>query len=267
MSFDIAISIRDLHVSIGEKEILKGITIDFPRNAVTAIIGPSGSGKTMLLRSINRLIELIPNVKVSGKVFVRLSDEFMDAYSLDPAYLRRKVGYVFQKPNPFPHMSILENVIIGPKLNGMVKNKKDLRILAEVKLKEAGLWDEVKDRLNDAAWKLSGGQQQRLCIARALALEPEIVLFDEPTTGLDLYNTKRIEELIVNLKKKYTPIIITHSVDQAGRIADYIAFIYEGRLIEFGPAASVLKSPANRLTELFITGRILDGVRHEEVIR
>lgn len=256
-----AVSIRDLQVSISDKEILKGISIDFPRNAVTAIIGPSGSGKTMLLRSINRLIELIPNVKVSGKVWVRIEGKLHDAYTLDPSYLRRKVGYVFQKPNPFPHLSILKNITIGPMLNGIAKGKKNLERLAEEKLKEAGLWEEVKNRLNDAAWRLSGGQQQRLCIARALALEPEIILFDEPTTGLDLYNTKRIEELMVRLKEKYTVITITHSVDQAGRVADFIAFIYNGKLIEFGPAASVLKSPVNDLTELFITGRVLDGVK------
>jgi len=257
----VAVSVKDLRVSIDEKEVLKGISIDFPKCAVTAIIGPSGSGKTMLLRSINRLIELIPRVKVSGKVWISIEGKFHDAYTLDPTYLRRKVGYVFQKPNPFPHLSILKNVTIGPMLNGIAKGKKNLERLAEEKLKEAGLWDEVKDRLNEAAWRLSGGQQQRLCIARALALEPEIILFDEPTTGLDLYNTKRIEELMVRLKERYTVITVTHSVDQAGRIADFIAFIYNGKLIEFGPAATVLKSPVNELTELFITGRVLDGVK------
>jgi len=257
----VAVSVKDLRVSIDEKEVLKGISIDFPKCAVTAIIGPSGSGKTMLLRSINRLIELIPRVKVSGKVWISIEGKFHDVYTLDPTYLRRKVGYVFQKPNPFPHLSILKNVTIGPMLNGIAKGKKNLERLAEEKLKEAGLWDEVKDRLNEAAWRLSGGQQQRLCIARALALEPEIILFDEPTTGLDLYNTKRIEELMVRLKERYTVITVTHSVDQAGRIADFIAFIYNGKLIEFGPAATVLKSPVNELTELFITGRVLDGVK------
>lgn len=261
MMENVAVSVKDLHVSIDKKEILKGISIDFPKCAVTAIIGPSGSGKTMLLRSINRLIELIPRVEVSGKVWVNIGGKFHDAYTLDSSYLRRKVGYVFQKPNPFPHLSILKNITIGPMLNGIAKNKKDLKKLAEEKLKEAGLWDEVKDRLKEAAWRLSGGQQQRLCIARALALEPEIILFDEPTTGLDLYNTKRIEELMVRLKEKYTVIAITHSVDQAGRIADFIAFIYNGKLIEFGPAATVLKSPINELTELFITGKVLDGVK------
>ncbi|MEM3066178.1 MAG: phosphate ABC transporter ATP-binding protein [Nitrososphaerota archaeon] len=258
---NVAVSVKDLHVSIDKKEILKGISIDFPRHAVTAIIGPSGSGKTMLLRSINRLIELLPNVKVSGKIWVRIENKFHEAYVLDPHYLRRKVGYVFQKPNPFPHLSILKNMTIGPMLNGIAKGKESLERLAEEKLREAGLWDEVKERLNDAAWRLSGGQQQRLCIARALALEPEIILFDEPTTGLDLYNTKRIEELMVRLKEKYTIIAVTHSVDQAGRIADFIAFIYNGKLIEFGSTASVLKSPTNELTELFITGKVLDGVK------
>jgi len=257
---DKAVSIRNLHVYIGAKQVLKGLNVDFPLNAVTAIIGPSGSGKTMLLKSINRLVELLPNIKVSGDVRVRIGDRVLDAYMLDPSLLRRKVGYVFQKPNPFPHMSIFNNVTIGAKLNGLAK-KTELKALAEEKLREAGLWDEVKDRLNDPAWRLSGGQQQRLCIARALALKPEIILFDEPTTGLDLYNTKRIEELMVQLKERYTVIAVTHSVDQAGRVADYIAFIYDGRLIEFGPAALVLTSPSNELTEKFITGRMLNGVR------
>jgi len=257
---DKAISIKNLKVSIGGKEILKGVSIDFPANAVTAIIGPSGSGKTLLLKSINRLVELIPNLKISGDVYIRTGNGVLDAYKADPSFLRRKVGYVFQKPNPFPHLSIIANATIGAKLNGLAKGKVELQRLAELKLREAGLWDEVKDRLGDAAWKLSGGQQQRLCIARALALQPEIICFDEPTTGLDLYNTKKIEELTVQLKERYTVITVTHSVDQAGRIADFIAFIYGGQVIEFGRAASILTSPSEELTERFITGKMLGGV-------
>ncbi|MEM4312289.1 MAG: phosphate ABC transporter ATP-binding protein [Nitrososphaerales archaeon] len=261
MSFDKkAIIIKDLHLSIGNKEIIKGMSIEFPLKAITAIIGPSGSGKTLLLKSINRLVDLIPNLKSFGEIFVILDGEVKEVHSLDPSYLRRKVGYVFQNPNPFPHLSILENVIIGAKLNSLVK-KKDLVKWAKEKLEEAGLWEEVKDRLKEPAWKLSGGQQQRLCIARMLALKPEIILLDEPTTGLDIYNTKRIEELMVQLKENYTVIAVTHSVDQAARIADYIAFLYDGRLIEFDVTSRILKSPSKELTEKFITGRVLDGVR------
>lgn len=252
-----AIQIRDLRVSISGNVIIDGINIDFPENAVTAIIGPSGSGKTMLLKSINRLVDLIPGVSITGRLNVRIGGDMIDAYKVDASFLRRKVGYVFQKPNPFPHMSIIDNVIIGAKLNGIAKGKDELRRLAEEKLKEAGLWEEVKDRLNDGAWKLSGGQQQRLCITRALALSPEILLLDEPTTGLDIYNTKLIEELMVNLKRRYTIVAVTHSVDQAGRVADFIAFIYKGKLVEFGPANQVLTSPRSELTERFITGRMV----------
>ena len=253
--------IKNLHLAIGNREILKGISLEFPLKAVTAIIGPSGSGKTLLLKSINRLVDLIPNVKLSGEIYVYLEGKMRSIHSLDPSYLRRKIGYVFQNPNPFPHLTILDNVIIGAKLNGIIKKKEEVLKLAEEKLKEAGLWEEVKNRLKEPAWKLSGGQQQRLCIARTLALKPEIILFDEPTTGLDIYNTKKIEDLLVQLKESYTVITITHSVDQAARIADYIAFIYDGQLIEFDTASRILKSPAKELTEKFITGRILDGVR------
>ncbi|MBV9618280.1 MAG: phosphate ABC transporter ATP-binding protein, partial [Verrucomicrobia bacterium] len=221
-------------------------------NAVTSIIGPSGCGKSTFLRSLNRMHELVPATRVEGTV--RLLGENLYAAEVDPAIVRRRVGMVFQKSNPFPTMSIGENVVIGLRLNG-VRDQKFLNERLEKSLRMAALWDEVKDDLHKPGTSLSGGQQQRLCIARALAVEPEVVLMDEPCSALDPIATAKIEELIHDLKKNYTIVIVTHNMQQAGRVSDYTAFFYLGRLIEFGPTTKIFTNPGNQQTEDYITGR------------
>jgi len=221
------------------------------RNTVTSIIGPSGCGKSTLLRSLNRLVELIDGVRVEGEVIFNGRNIYEDG--VDPVELRRRIGMVFQQPNPFPK-SIFENVAYGPKVHG-IKDKRKLREMVEVSLKKAALWDEVKDRLNESALKLSGGQQQRLCIARAIATNPEVILFDEPTSALDPIASSKIEDLIVELKKNYTVVIVTHSIQQAARISDYTAFMYMGELVEYGKTAQIFEKPKKELTERYITGR------------
>ncbi len=246
------VKIENLKVKIKGKEVLKGINLEVPKNTIFAIMGPSGSGKSTLLRAINRLWDLYPDVKVEGKVYV----DGIDTDTIEPHELRKMVGMVFQRPNPFPHMSIFDNVAIGPKMHKMVKSKEELKKLVEWALRKAYLWDEVKDDLKRKAYTLSGGQQQRLCIARAIALKPKVLLMDEPTSALDVVSTKKIEENIVELKKDFTIIIVTHNPQQAARISDYVAFIYQGKLIEVGPTAEIFTRPKHELTEKYVLGKV-----------
>lgn len=240
-----------LNLFYGNKQALKNITLNILPQKVTALIGPSGCGKSTFLRTLNRMNDLISNVKISGKVFV----DGIDIYNkmLDVVDLRRRVGMVFQKPNLFP-LSIYDNVIYGTKLNG-VRKKKKLYEIVERSLKQAALWDEVKDRLHHPGLGLSGGQQQRLCIARTLAVEPEIVLMDEPASALDPISTAKIEELIHELKKLYTLIIVTHNMQQAARVSDYTAFFYLGEVVEFDKTNKIFTQPKNKRTEDYVTGR------------
>ena len=248
----VKLSTKDLKAKFGKSEVLKGINLTFPENKVTAIMGPSGCGKTTLIRCLNRIHELTPNAKVEGSVFL----DGVDIYSpqVDPVAVRRRIGMVFQKPNPFPTMSIYDNVVAGLKLNG-VRNKEKLDMLAEKSLRMAFLWEEVKDDLKKAGTNLSGGQQQRLCIARTLAVEPEVILMDEPCSALDPLATAKIEESIVTLKDEFTIVIVTHNMQQAARISDYTAFMYLGQLIEFGETVKVFENPRSELTEKYITGK------------
>jgi phosphate transport system ATP-binding protein len=238
-------------VYYGRNAAVKEVTLDIPRGEVTAIIGPSGCGKSTLLRAINRMNDLIPSAHVDG----RLSFEGQDIYGedLDVVELRRRIGMVFQKPNPFPK-SVFENVAYGPRLHGSMDRSR-LEEVVERSLVSAALWDEVKDRLDDNALGLSGGQQQRLCIARALAVDPQILLMDEPTSALDPKSTARIEDLIDELRGTYTIIIVTHNMQQAARVSDYTAFLYEGNLVEFGVTDQVFTRPRERQTEDYVTGR------------
>jgi len=246
--------IKDLNVWIGDRHVLKNINLDILRNTVFTIMGPSGSGKSTLLRTINRIIELYQNVKISGEIYlenIKINDQ-----NTRPENVRRLIGMVFQIPNPLPHLSIYDNVALGPKYNKLVKSKKELDELVKWALERAYLWDEVKDRLHEPARVLSGGQQQRLCIARALAMKPKILLMDEPTSNLDPVGSSKIEELMIELKKIVTIILVTHYPFQASRVSDYVAFIYDGQIIETGPAEEIFTRPKNPLTEKFVTGRI-----------
>ena len=247
----LALSVKDLNLYYGSKHALKNIGMDIYSNKVTAFIGPSGCGKSTFLRCLNRMNDLIENCKITGNVF--LDDVNVYSGKMDVVNLRSRVGMVFQKPNPFP-MSIYENVAYGPKCQG-VKDKKILDKIVEESLKNAALWDDIKDRLNDDALGLSGGQQQRLCIARAIAMEPEVILMDEPTSALDPISTKKIEDLIDKLKEKYTIIIVTHSMQQAKRISDYTAFFLMGEVIEFDTTSNIFQNPKDKRTEDYITGR------------
>ncbi|MCM8756649.1 MAG: phosphate ABC transporter ATP-binding protein PstB, partial [Candidatus Omnitrophica bacterium] len=230
---------------------LKDINLNILKNQVTAIIGPSGCGKTTFIRILNRMHELIPDALLTGRIFLDGQDILSSC--IDPTEVRRRVGMVFQKPNPFPK-SIFENVSYGLKVNG-IRDKNFIEDKVVEALKKSALWDEVKDRLDDNALKLSGGQQQRLCIARCLAVKPEVILFDEPCASLDPISTAKIEELIVELKKNYTIIIVTHNMQQAARVSDYTAFFLLGELIEFGRTGDIFKSPQDKRTEDYITGR------------
>jgi phosphate transport system ATP-binding protein len=242
---------KDLKATYGKVQALKGINIRFPENRVTAVMGPSGCGKSTLIRCLNRIHELTPGAKVEGEVIL----DGVNIYSpkVDSVAIRRRIGMIFQKPNPFPTMSIYDNVVAGLKLNG-VRDKKRLDALAEKSLKMSFLWEEVKGDLKKPGTALSGGQQQRLCIARALAVEPEVVLMDEPCSALDPIATARIEESIAALKKDFTIIIVTHNLQQAARVSDYTAFMYLGQLIEFDTTKVIFESPKNPLTEKYITG-------------
>ncbi|NLP29311.1 MAG: phosphate ABC transporter ATP-binding protein [Clostridia bacterium] len=241
---------RDLKLWYGNSQALKGISLDLEKNAVTALIGPSGCGKSTFLRTLNRMNDLIPSVKIEGDVTYEGKDIYKEH---DVIELRKRVGMVFQKPNPFP-MSIYDNIAYGPRIHG-IKNKSDLNEIVERSLKGAALWDEVKDRLKTNALGLSGGQQQRLCIARTLAVEPEVLLMDEPTSALDPISTLKIEELMGTLKDHYTVVIVTHNMQQAGRIADYTAFFLSGEVVEYGKTEEIFHSPKDRRTEDYITGR------------
>ena len=241
-----------MKANFGKLQVLKGINLNFPENRVTAIMGPSGCGKTTLIRCLNRIHELTPNAKVEGEVIL----DGVNIYSpqVDPVAIRRRIGMVFQKANPFPTMSIYDNVVAGLKLTG-VRNKETLDSVAERSLRMAFLWDEVKDDLKKSGVNLSGGQQQRLCIARALAVEPEVILMDEPCSALDPIATAKIEESIVELKKEFTIIIVTHNMQQAARVSDFTAFMYLGQLIEFDTTSEVFENPKSELTEKYITGK------------
>lgn len=240
----------NLSVKFFDKLAIKNINIRVKKNNVAAIIGPSGCGKSTFLRSINLMHDLTPGAKVYGDIYVH-NEHITDNNVVD---LRKKVGMVFQKPNPFPTMSIYDNVAAGLKLNG-IRNKSLLDETVEKNLTYTGLWDEVKDRLKSPAISLSGGQQQRLCIARTIAVKPEIILMDEPTSALDPVSTSKIEELIINFKKHYTIIIVTHNMQQAGRISDYTAFFYLGKLVEYSRTRRLFTNPKEKLTEEYVTGK------------
>jgi len=247
-----AFAVSHLSVWYGEKPAIQDVTMDISPKAVTAIIGPSGCGKSTFLRSLNRMHELVPRTRVEGKVLFEGEDIY--APGTDPTAVRRRIGMVFQKSNPFPTMSIAENVVVGLKLNG-VRNRRLLDESLEKSLRMAALWDEVKDDLHKPGMSLSGGQQQRLCIARAIAVEPEVLLMDEPAAALDPIATAKIEELIAELTKRYTIVIVTHNMQQAGRCSDFTAFFYMGRLIEFASTTKIFTNPGERQTEDYITGR------------
>ncbi len=246
------IEVQNLNAWFGENYAVNDISMKIKSNALTAIIGPSGCGKSTLIRCFNRMHELVPSAKVSGKVL--LDNEDIYAEGTDPVTVRRRVGMVFQKPNPFPTMSVYDNAVAGLKLSG-VRDKKRLDQAAKTSLELAGLWDEVKDDLHKSGANLSGGQQQRLCIARALAVEPEVLLMDEPTSALDPIATSKIEQLVIALKEHYTVVLVTHNMQQAARVSDYTAFLYLGRLIEYGPTSQIFEKPKEDLTERYITGR------------
>src|SRR5205814_2922701 len=245
-------AVKNLSIRYGEKRAIDNVTLNVASNAVTAIIGPSGCGKSTFLRALNRMHELVPRTRIEGSVLLQGEDLY--ASDVDPAVVRRRIGMVFQKSNPFPTMSIGENVIIGLRLNG-IRDRKVLNERLEKSLRMAALWDEVKEDLHKPGTSLSGGQQQRLCIARALAVEPEVILMDEPCSALDPIATAKIEELIDSLKRKYTIVIVTHNMQQAGRVSDFTAFFYMGRLIEFGSTTKIFTNPSQRQTEDYITGR------------
>ncbi len=248
---DIKISIKDLNLFYGKKQALVNISIDIPEQRVTAFIGPSGCGKSTFLRTLNRMNDLIADVSISGDVLIDKSNIYQD--NIDVVQLRRKIGMVFQKSNLFP-ISIYDNIVYGPRLNG-IRNNKELAEIAERSLTQASIWDEVKDRLDRPALDLSGGQQQRVCIARTLAVEPEIILMDEPASALDPISTAKIEELIQDLKKKYTIVIVTHNMQQAARVSDLTAFFYLGELIEFDRTTKIFTNPSQKQTEDYISGR------------
>ena len=245
------LKVENLNLFYGKKQALHGINMEMPKKKVTAFIGPSGCGKSTLLRCINRMNDLVDNVTIEGKIL--LHDDNIYDKSVNVAALRRRVGMVFQKPNPFPK-SIFENVTYGLRIQG-INDKRILEETVETSLRGAALWDEVKDRLNDNALGLSGGQQQRLVIARAIAIAPEVLLLDEPASALDPISTLKIEELINELKEKYTIVIVTHNMQQAARVSDYTAFMYMGDLIEIGATTQIFTKPAKKQTEDYITGR------------
>ena len=249
-----AVKIRSerLNFFYGPKQALTDISVEIGTNLVTAFIGPSGCGKSTFLRTLNRMNDIIPGARVEGAVQI----DGQDIYKArtDVVALRRRVGMVFQKSNPFPK-SIFENVAYGLRLNGLARSRRDLDEQVEASLRAAALWEEVKDRLNDSALALSGGQQQRLCIARALAIRPEVLLMDEPASALDPIATQRIEELVYELKRQYTIVIVTHNMQQAARVSDATAFFWLGTLVEFGPTAGIFTNPREKLTEDYVTGR------------
>ncbi|MEO0052295.1 MAG: phosphate ABC transporter ATP-binding protein PstB [candidate division WOR-3 bacterium] len=245
------IEIQQLNLWFGTNHVLRDISLGIPARAVTAIMGPSGCGKSTLLRCINRMNDLISDTRITGGILIDGRDIFSP--ETDVIELRKRVGMVFQKPNPFPK-SIFENIAFGIRIHRLAQGR-ELKEQVERALRQANLWEEVKDRLHDNAFSLSGGQQQRLCLARCLAVEPEIILLDEPASALDPHSTARLEELIIQLKNEYTIVIVTHNMQQAARISDYTAFMYLGELIEVGPTEKIFTNPEKKLTEDYITGR------------
>ena len=245
------IEIHNMNLHYGDFHALHDINLDIKENEITAFIGPSGCGKSTYLKTLNRMNDLVPNVTINGKVWIDGEDIYDP--KVDTTLLRKKVGMVFQQPNPFP-MSIYDNIAYGPRIHG-IKGKAELDAIVEKSLRGAALWDEVKDRLKRSALGLSGGQQQRLCIARALAVEPEILLMDEPTSALDPISTLKIEDLMGELKKNYTVVIVTHNMQQATRIADYTAFFLVGEVVEYAPTTDLFSHPREKKTEDYITGR------------
>jgi phosphate transport system ATP-binding protein len=246
------IEARELNFYYGTKRALESISLQIQTNVVTAFIGPSGCGKSTFLRTLNRMNDIIPGTRVEGRV--EIDGEDIYAPGVDVVQLRRRVGMVFQKSNPFPK-SIFENVAYGLRINNMARSKAETAERVEESLRQAAIWEEVKDRLNESALALSGGQQQRLCIARALAIRPDVLLMDEPASALDPIATQRIEELIYDLKKNYTIVIVTHNMQQAARVSDYTAFFWLGRLVEFGRTEMMFTAPTEKLTEDYVTGR------------
>lgn len=251
MEKKIKIQVRDLNLYYGQNHALHGVNMDIKENSVTALIGPSGCGKSTFLKCINRMNDLVDNVRIEGSI--EIDGENIYAPSVDTTVLRKKVGMVFQQPNPFP-MSIYDNIAYGPRVHG-IKDKKTLDQIVEESLKGAAIFDEVKDRLKKSAMGLSGGQQQRLCIARALAVQPEVLLMDEPTSALDPISTSKIEELMEDLKKKYTVVVVTHNMQQAVRVSDDTAFFLVGEMVEFGDTKTIFSYPKDKRTEDYITGR------------
>lgn len=248
------IHVTNMNLHYGDFHALKNINIDIPENQICAMIGPSGCGKSTFLKSINRMNDLVEGCKIDGQMQLRGENVFEDIYGdMDVNHLRKRVGMVFQQPNPFP-MSIYDNIAYGPRTHG-IKNRHKLDAIVEKALKQAAIWEEVKDRLNKSALGLSGGQQQRLCIARALAVEPEVILMDEPTSALDPISTSRIEDLAIELKKEYTIVMVTHNMQQATRISDKTAFFLLGELIEYGDTGQLFSMPKQKKTEDYITGR------------
>ena len=251
MTEEIIITTEQLNLWYGEKQALLDINLEILSHKITALIGPSGCGKSTLIRCFNRMNDVIDKCRITG--YVRFHGTDIYGHDTDAVEVRKKIGMVFQKPNPFPK-SIYENVVYGPRVQG-ITNKKKLDHIVEESLKDAALWNEVNDRLYESAMSLSGGQQQRLCIARALAIEPEVILMDEPCSALDPIATAKIEDLMMDLKKKYTVIIVTHNMQQAARVSDYTAYMYLGKLIEFGETEQIFENPKEELTENYITGR------------
>lgn len=245
------ITVRDLNLYYGENHALKDVNMNIRENCVTAFIGPSGCGKSTFLKTINRMNDLVDGVRITGEV--KLDDEDIYAEGVDTTVLRKRIGMVFQQPNPFP-MSIYDNIAYGPRTHG-IKNRHKLDAIVEKALKQAAIWEEVKDRLNKSALGLSGGQQQRLCIARALAVEPEVILMDEPTSALDPISTSRIEDLAIELKKEYTIVMVTHNMQQATRISDNTAFFLLGEVVEYDNTERLFSIPRDKRTEDYITGR------------
>lgn len=251
MSENIKMNIEHLNLWYGEKHALKDTSLEIKENKITAFIGPSGCGKSTFLKTLNRMQDFVKGVKIEGKVTLDGEDIFDP--KVDTTLLRKKVGMVFQQPNPFP-MSIYDNIAYGPRIHG-IKNRAELDKIVEESLKGAALWDEVKDNLNKSALGMSGGQQQRLCIARCMAVHPEVILLDEPTSALDPISTLKIEELLMQLKNQYTIVIVTHNMQQASRIADYTAFFYQGEIVEYGETEQIFSFPKDKRTEDYITGR------------
>ena len=251
MGNDVKISVKDLNLYYGDNHALKSVSMDIKTNAITAFIGPSGCGKSTFLKTLNRMNDLVDNVRIDGKVL--LDGEDIYDKGVDTTILRRRVGMVFQQPNPFP-MSIYDNIAYGPRVHG-IRDKRRLDEIVENSLRGAAIFDEVKDRLKKSALGLSGGQQQRICIPRALAVEPEVLLMDEPTSALDPISTSKIEDLMEELKKKYTVAVVTHNMQQAARVSDYTAFFLVGEMVEFGETKKVFSYPKDKRTEDYITGR------------